>query len=99
MTGLKGAPPGAWRGDLIMVAAALCYSFHNVLSRPFIKRSSSLAYTATMGAGAASVVLLASASGGFAVVKNYTSTQWPAILYLGTIGSALSPPERGGYSR
>src|SRR5947199_2123562 len=36
VSGLSAAPPGAWRGELIMVAAVLCMSFYNVWSRPFI---------------------------------------------------------------
>ncbi len=91
ISGLAAAPPDAWRGDLIMVAAALCYALYNVWSRPFIRRSTPLAYTtATMGAGAASVALLAWSNGGFAVLGDYGASQWPAVLYLGTIGSALS---------
>src|SRR3954447_24704176 len=36
-TGLSAAPPGAWRGELIMTGA-------NVWSRPFIRRSSALGF-------------------------------------------------------
>src|SRR4029079_16034765 len=45
-TGLASAPPGAWRGELIMIGAVLCMSFYNVLSRPFIQRSSALGFLA-----------------------------------------------------
>jgi len=91
VTGLTQAPSGAWRGDLIMVAAALCMAFYNVWSRPFIKRSGSLAYvTATMGAGSACVAAIAWTEGGFVVLGGYDAAQWLAILYLGAIGSALS---------
>ncbi len=91
ITGLDTAPPEALRGDLIMVASALCYAFYNVWSRPFIKRSAPLTYTAaTMGAGAGFVVLLAWVSGGFSVLIGYDASQWLAVAYLGTIGSALS---------
>ncbi|WP_375411911.1 hypothetical protein [uncultured Bradyrhizobium sp.] len=30
VSGLSAAPPGTWRGELIMVAAVLCMSFYNV---------------------------------------------------------------------
>src|SRR5262249_41880204 len=40
-TGLEDAPAGAWRGDAIMIVAALCYALYNVWSRPFIARSGS----------------------------------------------------------
>ena len=66
--GLGAAPEGAWRGDLIMTGATLCMAFYNVWSRPFIARSSPLGFvTASMGAGAACLVVVAAASGGFAV--------------------------------
>src|SRR3954462_11667874 len=33
LAGLGSAPPGAWRGDLIMVAATLCMALYNVWCR------------------------------------------------------------------
>src|ERR1700738_1321169 len=39
-SGLSVAPPGAWRGELIMTGAVLCMAFYNVWSRQFIRRSS-----------------------------------------------------------
>lgn len=91
LTGLAAAPTGAWRGDLIMVAAALCMSLYNVWSRPFIKRSGALAFvTATMAAGALCVGAVAWINGGFAVLGDYRAAQWMTIAYLGAIGSALS---------
>jgi drug/metabolite transporter (DMT)-like permease len=35
-SGLAAAPPGAWRGELIMTGAVLCMSFYSVWSRPFM---------------------------------------------------------------
>ncbi len=91
VTGLASAPADAWRGDLIIVAAASCMALYNVWSRPFITRSGPLAYvTATMGAGAALLGAIAWASGGFAIVLDFGAPQILAILYLGLIGSALS---------
>src|SRR5215831_7446363 len=53
-SGLSAAPPGAWRGELIMVGAVLCMAFYNVLSRPLMQRSSALGFlTVGMGSGAA----------------------------------------------
>jgi drug/metabolite transporter (DMT)-like permease len=90
VTGLAAAPAGAWRGDLIMVAAALCYALYNVWSRPFIRRSGALAYvTATMGAGSACLVVIATIDGGFVALTRYDAAQWLAVLYLGSIASAL----------
>src|SRR5215475_13704737 len=45
-SGLSSAPPGAWRGELIMTAAVLCMAFYNVWSRPFMQRSSALGFLA-----------------------------------------------------
>ena len=56
-SGLSTAPPGAWRGELIMTGAVLCMAFYNVWSRPFIQRSSALGFLAVgMGAGAAALI-------------------------------------------
>jgi drug/metabolite transporter (DMT)-like permease len=89
--GLASAPPGAWRGDLIMVGATLCMGFYNVWSRPFIARSSALGFvTASMGAGAACLVVVAAASGGFAVTRSFDAAQWIAVLYLGAFGGAAA---------
>ena len=57
-SGLRDAPPGAWRGDLIMAGATLCMALYNVWSRPFIQRSSALGFlTAGMGVGATALVV------------------------------------------
>jgi drug/metabolite transporter (DMT)-like permease len=89
--GIASAPPGAWRGDLIMVGATLCMAFYNVWSRPFIARSSPLGFiTASMGAGAACLVVVAGLSGGFAVTRSFDAAQWIAVLYLGVFGGAAA---------
>jgi drug/metabolite transporter (DMT)-like permease len=89
--GLGSAPQGAWRGDLIMVTATLCMAFYNVWSRPFIGRSSPLGFvTASMGAGAICLVVVAAASGGFAVTQSFSAAQWLAVLYLGVFGGAAA---------
>src|SRR5947199_1640572 len=91
LAGLTSAPQGAWRGDLIMVAATLSMAFYNVWSPPFIARSSPLGFvTASMGAGAVCLVALAAASGGFAVTQSFTAGQWIAVLYLGVFGGAAA---------
>ena len=52
--GLAAAPPGAWRGDLIMLAGIFCWACYNIWSRPFIARSSPLTFLiGGMGVGAA----------------------------------------------
>jgi drug/metabolite transporter (DMT)-like permease len=91
VAGLASAPAGAWRGDLIMLGATLCMAFYNVWSRPFIARSSPLGFvTASMGAGAACLVIVAGLSNGFAVTQSFTAAQWIAVIYLGVFGGAVA---------
>src|SRR6516165_1399845 len=100
VTGLADAPAGAWRGDLIMIAATLVMALYaatlvialyNVWSRPFIVRSSPLAYvTAGMGFGAACLVVVAAWSDGYASVASFHGPQWVAVAYLGVFGGAAA---------
>ena len=50
LSGLAVAPSGAWRGDLLMVAAALCMALYSVWSKPLIARSGPISFT-TMAMG------------------------------------------------
>ena len=89
--GLSAAPPGAWRGELIMTGAVLCMAFYNVWSRPFIGRSSALGYlTVGMGSGAATLVLIGVLSGRTQVLSTFSASQWTAGIYLGIGGGALA---------
>jgi drug/metabolite transporter (DMT)-like permease len=88
--GLGHAPPGAWRGDLLMVGGTLCMAFYNVWSGPYIARSSPLGFvTACMGVGGAALVLFSAVSGGFAAVGSFGTPQWLAVAYLAAFGGAL----------
>jgi drug/metabolite transporter (DMT)-like permease len=90
-SGLEAAPPGAWRGELIMAGAVLCMAFYNVWSRPFIQRSSALGFLSVgMGAGAAGLVLVGILTGRIAVVSSFGAPQWIAGIYLGVGGGALA---------
>jgi drug/metabolite transporter (DMT)-like permease len=90
-SGLSAAPIGAWRGELIMTAAVMCMAFYNVLSRPFIKRSSALGFLAVgMGAGAAVLIAVGSLTGSVAVLRGFGAAQWIAGIYLGVGGGALA---------
>ncbi|MDR3531707.1 MAG: DMT family transporter [Rhodopila sp.] len=90
-SGVMAAPVGAWRGELIMTGAVLCMALYNVLSRPFIQRSSPLGFLAAgMGAGAAALILFGVASGRVAVLANFGRAQWIAGVYLGIGGGALA---------
>lgn len=90
-SGLAAAPPGAWRGELIMTAAVLCMAFYNVWSRPFIERSSALGFLALgMGAGAAALIVVGLLTGRLAVLESFGAPQWIAGVYLGIFGGALA---------
>jgi drug/metabolite transporter (DMT)-like permease len=90
-TGLSAAPPGAWRGDLLMVGAALCMALYNVWSKPLIQRSGPLPFTVMgMSVGAACLIIISGLRGGFDVVTGFGASQWLAIAYLGLFGSALT---------
>jgi drug/metabolite transporter (DMT)-like permease len=89
--GLSSAPAGAWRGELIMTGAVMCMAFYNVLSRPFIRRSSALGFlTVGMGTGAAALVLAGSLTGSLATLGHLNTPQWIAGIYLGIGGGALA---------
>jgi drug/metabolite transporter (DMT)-like permease len=91
VSGLSAAPPGAWRGELIMIGAVLCMSFYNVWSRPFIRRSSALGFlTVGMGAGAAALLLVGVLTGRIEVLGSFGAPQWIAGIYLGIGGGALA---------
>jgi len=90
-SGLSAAPPGAWRGELIMTGAVFCMAFYNVWSRPFIRRSSALGFlTVGMGAGAAALIVVGSLTGSVAVLSSLSTPQWIAGVYLGVGGGALA---------
>jgi drug/metabolite transporter (DMT)-like permease len=91
LAGFGQAPPGAWRGDLLMVAAALCMALYGVWSKPFIRRSGPIPFTVVaMGVGAACLTALGCARGSFAAVAAFGAAQWIAALYLGALGGALT---------
>jgi len=90
-TGLDAAPPGAWRGDLTMVAGGFCMALYNVWSRPLIARSGAVAFTtAAMGVGALGLAAVAWAGGGLAAAADFGVPQWLAAGYLMIFGGALT---------
>jgi drug/metabolite transporter (DMT)-like permease len=89
--GLAAAPAGAWRGELIMIAAVFCMAFYNVLSRPIMRRSSALGFlTVGMGAGAAALLVVGFFTGSISTLKNLETQQWIAGIYLGVGGGAAA---------
>jgi drug/metabolite transporter (DMT)-like permease len=91
ITALADAPPGAWRGDLIMIGATLCMALYSVWTRPFIQRSSALGFvTASMGVGAAALIIVSVLHGRGAALARFTPGEWLAAAYLGAGGGALA---------
>ena len=74
-----------------MLAAVFCMAFYNVLSRPFMKRSSALGFlTVGMGSGAVALVLVGALTGSVAALSQFSTPQWIAGIYLGVAGGALA---------
>jgi drug/metabolite transporter (DMT)-like permease len=91
LSGLAAAPAGAWRGDLLMVAASLCMALYSIWSKPFIRRSGAVPFTAmAMGVGAACLILISLLHGSFTPVAAFGPAQWGAAFYLGAFGAALT---------
>jgi drug/metabolite transporter (DMT)-like permease len=89
--GLADAPPGAWRGDLLMLAATVVMALYSIWSRPFMARSSMLGFLAAgMGFGAAASVALSFFTGEIFLIKNLSQEQWIAIACLGIFGGAAA---------
>ncbi|KJC51147.1 permease [Bradyrhizobium sp. LTSP885] len=91
LSGLATAPPGAWRGDLLMVAAALCMALYSIWSKPFIRRSGPIPFTTlAMAAGAVVLISASLVHGSFTPVADFGPPQWFGAIYLGAFGAALT---------
>ena len=91
LSGLSTAPAGAWRGDLLMITAALCMALYSIWSKSFIRRSGPITFTlVSMGIGAACLILVSWWRDSFAPVPEFGAPQWLAAGYLGAFGSALT---------
>jgi drug/metabolite transporter (DMT)-like permease len=86
---LPVSPPGAWRGDALMLAGAACMALYTVWSRPLIRRSGPIAFAVTgMVIGAACLGAVSWATGGIAAVVAFGGLQWAAALYLAVVCGA-----------
>jgi drug/metabolite transporter (DMT)-like permease len=91
LTDVATAPEGAWRGDLLMVVAALCMALYSIWSKPFIRRSGPIPFTTlAMAVGAAALIMLSLLVGSFTPVEAFGPPQWFGVFYLGAFGSALT---------
>ncbi len=86
-----GVPlPTAWKGDLLMVAAAAMQALYNVLSRPYIQRIGALTFTAfCMLIGALALLSVCSVSDLNGQLEDLTGYAWASMVYLGVFGGAL----------
>jgi drug/metabolite transporter (DMT)-like permease len=90
-SGLSAAPAGAWRGELLMIAAALCMAFYSILSKPLIRRSGPTRFTAmAMAVGAAGLLGLSASTGGLSRLASAGGAEWLAFAYVGLVGSAVA---------
>ncbi|RCW72401.1 DMT family transporter [Pseudorhodoferax soli] len=91
LAGFSEAPAKAWRGDLLMVLAALCMAIYSVASKPLIRRSDPITFTVVaMGVGAFALTLASSGRGSFEPIRALDSGQWAALGFLGAFGGALT---------
>jgi drug/metabolite transporter (DMT)-like permease len=81
------AAPEAWRGDLIMVATALCGAVYNVYARPLLRRYPALVFTAWAMLAGTAAMALTSGAGRHAV--HMSAWGWLVVGYLGVICAAL----------
>src|SRR3954451_1250799 len=78
---LSVSPPGAWRGDALMLAGAACMALYTVWSRPLIRRAGPTSFAVTgMVVGAACLGAVSWAAGGLEAVMAFGGPQWAAAL-------------------
>lgn len=91
VSNVKSAADGAWRGDILMIAAVLCMALYGIWSKPYLQRAGAIPFTVVaMAAGGIALTLISLVKGSFAPVASFNTTQWAAVLYLGVIGGAFS---------
>ena len=99
VSGLSGAPPGAWRGDLLMIGAALGMALYSVWSRPYVRRSGTLSFCAAgMGAGVIALAFVLCLTPGTPALAGlaqaspsqiWTVSQIWTLAYLGVVCGAV----------
>src|SRR4051794_3163409 len=86
---LSASPPGAWRGDALMLTGAVCMALYTVWSRPLIRRSGPITFAVTgMVIGAVCLAAMSCAAGGIEAVGSFGGAQWGAALYLAVVCGA-----------
>lgn len=91
LSGLASAPAGAWRGDLLMIVAALCMAVYSVASKAVMRRCAPIPFTAVaMGVGAVILITISWLQGSFTPIPQFGLGNWTAAVYLGAVGGALT---------
>jgi drug/metabolite transporter (DMT)-like permease len=86
---LSVSPPGAWRGEALMLAGAACMALYTVWSRPLIRRAGPTSFAVTgMVIGSVCLGAISWAAGGIEAVTAFGGSQWAAALYLATFCGA-----------
>jgi drug/metabolite transporter (DMT)-like permease len=88
---LSASPAGAWRGDLLMLAAAICMALYSIWSKALMTRSAAITFTTmAMGVGAMFLIIISLIEGSFLPVQDFQVVHWSAAVYLGAVGSAMT---------
>ncbi len=87
-TGMAGFHLGI--GSVLMLGTSLCGAVYNVLSRPYLQRNNSVAFT-TLSMAAGAMVLLPFAAFTTAVdgLPDLSASGLLAVLFLGTLGGGI----------
>ena len=82
---------GVWRGDVLMLGAALCASLYNVLARPYFWRNGSTTVLLwSMGAGMLALAPFAFASDVAAQFGAFGALEWGLAGFVGIVGGAFA---------
>lgn len=91
VSSLDTAAPGAWKGDLLMLSAAVCMALYSTWSKAIIGRSGPIRFTTiAMASGFVVLVTIEALRGRFAHIGSFTLAQWTALAYLGVFGGAVT---------
>ncbi len=83
--------PEAWKGDLMLAAAALVCSLYNVFSPRYLARYGTLTVTTLgMAMGGAAFVAIVVATGRWTEIAAIGPTAWLAIAYLAVVAGAFN---------
>ncbi|MGE0254690.1 MAG: DMT family transporter [Alphaproteobacteria bacterium] len=86
-----GGHPGAWRGDLLMLLAALIGATASVFAARYVRRYPPMLVVAAGLTPAALMLALGALATGAPLVPAHLSTEgWAAVVWLGTASSAGS---------